>query len=62
MPLCNMIEDNLEMLIGVVMHIMPLILISCLLLALLMCMIEMLVGEMLFIICLEEMLLMFLGN
>jgi hypothetical protein len=60
--LCIMTGDNLEMLIGVIMHMMLLILMPCLLLVLPMCMIEMLVGEMLFIICLGEMLLMFLGK
>jgi hypothetical protein len=51
------IRDILEMFIGVVMIQMP-----CLLQVLPMCMVEICLGEMSFIICLGEMLLMFLGK
>jgi hypothetical protein len=50
-------RDILEMFIGVVMIQMP-----CLLQVLTMCMIEICLGEMSFIICLREMLLMYLGK
>jgi hypothetical protein len=58
----TMIGDNLEMLIGVVMLMMLLILMSCLLLVLPMCMVEICLGEMLFIMCLERILFMLLGK
>ena len=58
---CIMIGDKLEMLIGVIMRTM-IFLMLCLLLVPHMCMIEMLVEGMLFIICLGEMLLIFLGK
>ena len=61
MPFCIMIGDKLEMPIGVIMLKM-IFLMLCLLLVLHMRMIEMVVEGMLFIICLGERLLMFLGK
>jgi hypothetical protein len=59
MPSCIMIGDILEILIGVVMLMIQM---KCLLQILPICMVEICLGEMSFIMCLGEMLLMFLGR